>query len=479
MLAISKEGQDVENKTAAKQVSSRRCINKQCSKSFDSLKRKCDSCGSIIQKVPTVNVRVTTHQRLLNRSFDFDVTEHRNSSTINMGEPILVNPNNYDSVRKVLHHMKDLLITGGRHWTFLGSDGPPFCLASRIIENNLDKYSWVSMLSGLEHLHMNQLKSFFKVVDQIFLEPLGKEILGFQSPKAYDFFVNAKDTHKAFQSLTILLEGTAAEFYSMYLKENKGEISGERFLNWADNNPNETVHLIFQLIFTFALAIYVVKFGVRCNNVEMIEAGRLKFLPLFYGFRHSYYQEVEYRELFNRVTYPQEVLKFVNDNMTFTSSELEKNHQGGDFCLENKIKRLKMIAPKGRISNSTWQTLCRGIDKIERVYENAAEILQIDDGEKHQEIDLYDEIVSWRAVLRSSHMLECRLEEGIVKNIYGEVISMEVDDLAIQLENKMDRYWQKAREGIPLSNITTSVIPIFPDNEDCNFSESSCDETDD
>ena len=44
------------------------------------------------------------------------------------------------------------------------------------------------------------------------LEPLGKEILHFDSPKASKFFIDAKDTHKAFQTLSILLHGTSAEF---------------------------------------------------------------------------------------------------------------------------------------------------------------------------------------------------------------------------------------------------------------------------
>jgi hypothetical protein len=93
---------------------------------------------------------------------------------------------------------------------------------------------------------------------------------------------------------------------------------------------------MFQLIFTYALSIHVFKVGVRCNNPEIIDAGRLKFLPIFYGFRHPYYQEIEYRELFNRSSYPQEVLKFVNDNMAFTSTELDKNHQGVTFALRTK-----------------------------------------------------------------------------------------------------------------------------------------------
>ena len=466
MVAI--ENCDVEDKISAKQASLRKCVNENCLKSYDSLKRKCDLCGSNVEKGKIVKERLTSDQKLLTRHFDFGVTEKKNKTKISMGEPVIVNPNSYESLKKVLGNLKEQIINGNRKWTFLGCDGPPFCLASRLIENDPEEYAWVSMVSGLGHLHMNQLKAFFKVADKILLEPLGKEVLNFQSPKAYDFFIKAKDTHKSFQTLTILLEGTALEFYSMYLKETEysGSTNVQSFLAWADNNPNETFHLVFQLIFNFALAIYVMKVGVRCNNCEMIESGRLKFLPLFYGFRHPIYQELEYRELFNRASYPDSVLEFMNDNMAFSSSNLEKNHQGGDFCLETKIKRHKMIAPKGRITNATWRYLSRGLDELEKVYENAAQILKIDDGESYRDIDLYDEIVSWRAVLRSSGMLECREEEGVVKNIYGEIISMELDDLTIKLDNKMKHYWEKAKEGTPLQNIRTAFIPIVADNEE-------------
>ena len=35
------------------------------------------------------------------------------------------------------------------------------------------------------------------------------------------------------------------------------------------------------------------------------------------------------------------------------------NHQGGDFCLENKIKAHKLIAPKGM-----WKTLSQGLETL-------------------------------------------------------------------------------------------------------------------
>lgn len=65
---------------------------------------------------------------------------------------------------------------------------------------------------------MNQLKTLFKVLDYIILEPFGKEALHFSLPKVYQYFVDRKDTHKAYQILEILLHGTTAGFSLQYVQ---------------------------------------------------------------------------------------------------------------------------------------------------------------------------------------------------------------------------------------------------------------------
>ena len=42
----------------------------------------------------------------------------------------------------------------------------------------------IGLVSGLGHLNMNQAKIFFKILDNICLEALGKEILNFSFTKA-------------------------------------------------------------------------------------------------------------------------------------------------------------------------------------------------------------------------------------------------------------------------------------------------------
>ena len=114
-----------------------------------------------------------------------------------IGEPILLNPNSYESIDKTLPELKANLKIGDYcEWLLLGCDGPPFCIASCLIERSLDKHDWVRVVSSLGHFNMNQVKTFFKILEKICLEALGKEVFHFSLPKAYNYFLNCKDNHK-------------------------------------------------------------------------------------------------------------------------------------------------------------------------------------------------------------------------------------------------------------------------------------------
>ena len=54
----------------------------------------------------------------------------------------------------------------------LGCDGPSYCIGDHIIEKNPKIVDWLTLVSWMGHLHMNQMKILFKVCDQVFMEPL-------------------------------------------------------------------------------------------------------------------------------------------------------------------------------------------------------------------------------------------------------------------------------------------------------------------
>ena len=62
---------------------------------------------------------------------------------------------------------------------------------------------------------------------------------------------------------------------------------------------------------------------------------------------------IEFFDLINIFSRPQEVKELLRKNMTFTSFHLGHDHEGGDFLLEGKTKKHKTNAPKGPISANT------------------------------------------------------------------------------------------------------------------------------
>ena len=431
-----------------------------CFKPYDGLKRKGDDCsGKVVKKV-------INHTR---KHFDIGQVVKRNDSSLKTGEPILVNPNSYNTIKKIISSLKvDLGIGTHRDWVFIGCDGPPYTLASRIIDSD-HELDWISLLPGLGHLHMNELKTYFRVVDDIFLHPLGNQVLNFTSSVAYKYFVDAEDTHKAFQALQVLLHGTASEFCSLYiLAKGKKNISVNSFLKWASSNENETFNLLFQLIFTFAFAIYAQKIGIRCNDALLTESARLKFMPMFYSFNHPTYQEIEYRDLENRVLYPKVLLQFIRDNTSFTTCERDLDHQGADFCLEGKIKKQKMMAPKGPVSCETWRRISRSVDKVEALQKHVNEMLGRIYKDEYRKVDIYDEICKWRAVLRLSQMINKTEEKGVILNIYDEPLSSDLEDLTSVLNEKMELYWERVASGTAPQNIRQEILKV---SERCTLDE--------
>ena len=134
--------------------------------------------------------------------------------------------------------------------------------------------------------------------------------------------------------------------------------------------------------------------GVHCNDRKIISAGSCKFVPLFYAFNQPIYQDIEYYDLQNMAMYSKEIKALPDDNMSFSSSQLDPNHLGGDFVLEGKTKRLKMIAPKGVVSNEMWKCISRGFNKIEGICIQADFVLNIQENDIYKEINIYDEITT-------------------------------------------------------------------------------------
>ena len=84
-----------------------------------------------------------------------------------------------------------------------------------------------SSLLTTGHHYTNEIKTLFKVLEPIIIESLIREVLKFESPSAYSYFMKSSDTHKAYQALEVFVIGTALKMIQLYVNNNKTNASPE------------------------------------------------------------------------------------------------------------------------------------------------------------------------------------------------------------------------------------------------------------
>ena len=230
--------------------------------------------------------------------------------------------------------LKKIDIGAIREWTYIGCDGPPCFLASRLIESEPQTYDWVTLLVCLGHLSINQIKGYFKVLGKICFNVLGNDALNFKSPTAYKYFTEAKDNHKFWQAFEIFLHGTMLGLIHTCLLQCKEDTSPIGFLKWERETTSDTMKLIFQLVLTYGQGIYAQRVGERNNDMHVSDAGRYAFIDWFYGFNHPIYREIEYRNLRNKALYPKEVKRQRSKIFLDSSADIDARKQEGDFLLD-------------------------------------------------------------------------------------------------------------------------------------------------
>ena len=103
---------------------------------------------------------------------EIDIGENKvleNRPIIKMSEPVLLNPNTYENIHHILKQLKIFAKIGiDREWVFIDCDGPPYCLASRIVESSPNEFDLAALVTGLGHLHMNQMKTILRIADDIY-----------------------------------------------------------------------------------------------------------------------------------------------------------------------------------------------------------------------------------------------------------------------------------------------------------------------
>ena len=441
-------------------------------------KKKCP-CGGHVSAIDRNSDSMTQSHGIKNtlpKYFHIGEVLNMNSTDLSLNEPIMENPNSFDSIRKILDTLKPRLIKGERKWIFIGADGPPYALMRRIISAEPEKYDWVVLVSGKGHLGMNQLKTFFKIIDKVFGEALGREVLNFQSDKSYAYFIQCKDTHKSWQALEVFLHGMTMELLFLYKESLNTNVTPTAlgFLAWQKQRSSESSTLCFllQLTFDIALAIYIQRVGDRTNDEKCSDAGRYKFFNTFFAFNHPIYREVEYHELRQKALFPDEISVIRKNNISFsTKNNIHgHNHEGGDFKLENQIQNIKALTPKGKKSEDMWRRVIRSSKDVTSVVQHGRKLLGLYDRTDDRITNIIPEIIKWRAYIRFSKYLES--DSPDVKSINGEQLSADLLEFGDRCDDKRAEFWAQVRKGIALESIRYENIHII--NEDNNDDSLRC-----
>ena len=285
-----------------------------------------------------------------------------------LNEPILKNPCSYEAVENVLRNILGSAKALGKEWCIAGCDGLPYLLGSRILAEKGDLQN-VFLVPGLGHYEINMTRCAFKLLWDVVLEDLAK-MLGFKSPPALESCHKCSDHHKSWQILMILLFGTSDELILPYVRNCKATNSVPTlhgFYTFFQSSQNPNYRFLFEAIFSYILALFVFRCGVRRNNKNFILAGKSKFTSLFYGFNMTTYQEIEYRDLRARVLAPHQLRSFLSENEAFSVTGHMSKGEGGDFVLEAWNKRIKRLLPPGLPDESDWVRVCKNVDTLDEV----------------------------------------------------------------------------------------------------------------
>ena len=161
-----------------------------------------------------------------------------------------------------------------------------------------------------------------------------KKILALSCPKTYKYFADCKDNHKAWQSFEILFHGVIVELLEFYRNSTCETPTSLGSLNFVSETENATLSLTSEIFLIFALGIDIHGIDDWNNDFTVSNASRFKIFDLFYAFNHAMYCQVKYRELKNKVIYPEEVKTILTENITFIVPDVTGKCQGGDFILK-------------------------------------------------------------------------------------------------------------------------------------------------
>ena len=158
---------------------------------------------------------------------------------------------------------------------------------------------------------------------------------------------------------------------------------------------------------------------------------------------------------------PSEMNQLRKENCSFSKldGDVKNNHEGGDFKLENEIKRIKSITPKGKKTEDTWKKTIRCAKKVAKVIKHGKKMLHLSRKDVSRKASIEHAIIKYRACIRHRQFLSH--DTGTIVSTKGEVLNGALVNLKTCLRDKRKLYWMKVQEGTPLQSIRYPNIEII------------------
>ena len=118
------------------------------------------------------------------------------------------------------------------------------------------------------------------------------------------------------------------------------------------------------------------------------------------------------------------------------------------------------MAPKGSITTETWQRIARSNNKV-NVVDHAMDLLNFNDEQRSRFVNIGNEVVKWRALLRHSKYLRSNTESFV--GIYGDNLNSDLLGITQKLENKRREYFRLAINML-LENIRYHNLKVISSN---------------
>lgn len=369
-----------------------------------------------------------------------------------VGQPIFVNPCSYDAIATVLRKLGnntgvEKYGTGTRQWLAVESDGLPFVLGSRVVENTMQcaickesifgvdaanahskkyhptahvtytkEFDWVLLQPGPGHIEMQMVKAFVKLSWEIFWEDM-VELFNFKSPNAKASALKVNDHHKGWTLCRIARESWTRELVIPYVRKVLAG-DGEKVLSCAGffkflmnevNDPN--FGFMADLILELLDAIFLYRAGLRSGATDMMLAGRASFSKVWFGRCHSMYRELDMYDSIMRECMPAELIGFIDKTMSINLSGIPFSGEGADFKLENVNKGIQHMLPPVP-SPRDWEGACANYQDLKDTRE--ACLCDIGITDKYEQTkaapQITEQVRAMRVFIRSKGYLKHPLE---------------------------------------------------------------------